>query len=84
MITEEEWKDWKLHPVTKAFYALLAAKRQELKDQWEEGVHSEDTPEKYAFKNIAAMHECKAYALVADIEFTDFIPEKEGSESGKR
>lgn len=75
MIDEDQFLAWKQEPVTKAFFELLKKKREAMKDQWEAGVFSDDTPEKYALKSLAAMQECKAYALVADIDYTDFLTE---------
>ena len=36
--TEEEWKEWREHPVTRAFSQMVLRWREELRDQIEDGV----------------------------------------------
>lgn len=83
MITEIEFKEWLEHPVTKAHKALLGAKRQALKDSWEAGVFTGETAEETGAKSLAAMSESKAYALVNEINFEDFLTEAEGEKGGE-
>jgi hypothetical protein len=62
-LTEEEFNEWKLHPATKAMMQILAAKREELRQQWEGGSFTDYTKETTVLVNVGNLGTCKGYAF---------------------
>lgn len=42
IVTEEEWKDWKQHEVTKAFFKSLDKEREKIKEEMVLGLFEDD------------------------------------------
>lgn len=69
MITEEEFKGWLGHPVTRAVMQVLAAKREELRQAWEGGAFTDYTKEGTALVNVGNLGTCKGYAFVQELTY---------------
>lgn len=80
MISESEFNDWQLHPVTKAIVALLHAKREELRQQWEGGSFTDYDKGTTALVNVGNLGTCKGYAFVTDLTYEQFTSEIDNGE----
>ena len=80
-ITEEEFLDWKRHPVTLAISAILSAKREELRQQWEGGSFTDYDKGTMALINVGNLGTCKGYAFVQDLSYEDYLTEIDNGES---
>ena len=76
-LTEEEFNEWKLHPMTQALMEVLAAKREALRQQWEGGSFTDYSLETTALINVGNLGTCKGYAFVADLTYEDYLAELE-------
>ena len=79
-LTEEEFNEWKLHPATKAIMQILAAKREELRQQWEGGSFTDYTKETTVLVNVGNLGTCKGYAFVMDLTYEGYITEIDDGE----
>lgn len=43
MLQKVEYEDWLTHPVTKEFFQLLKAKREDIKERWAMGAFTDET-----------------------------------------
>lgn len=77
MLTEEEFNEWKLHPMTQQLVAILHAKREELRQAWEGGSFTDYVQETTALVNVGNLGTCKGYAFVTDFTYDDYIAEIE-------
>lgn len=75
VLTEEEFKEWKMHPGTKALVAVLHKKREELKALWEGGSFTDYSLETTALVNVGNLGTCKGYAFVMDFAYEDYLTE---------
>ena len=66
---EQEFSEWKTHPVTKAFFQWLDSRREEIKESWASGefVSSHDRGDVYA--NASALATCSVLESIKDVEF---------------
>lgn len=76
-ITEAEWEEWKLHPVTKRFQQFLKEQLEELQQQWVEGNFTSDTSDATAQINARSIG--KAQNLVDIIELSSEILNEENA-----
>lgn len=76
-ITEAEWEEWKLHPVTKRFHQFLLYQLAELQKQWVEGNFTSDTSDATAQINARSIG--KAQNLVDIIELSSEILNEENA-----
>ena len=76
-ITEAEWEEWKLHPVTKRFRQFLKGQLEELQQQWVEGNFTSDTSDATAQINARSIG--KAQNLVDIIELSSEILNEENA-----
>lgn len=76
-LTEVEFKEWKLHPMTQALMQVLQGRREELKNQWEGGSFTDYTLEATALVNVGNLGTCKGYAYVVDFTYEDYCTEIE-------
>ena len=77
MITEQEFKEWKVHPVTKAVINLLEAKLAEGKDAWSKGYFQGETVEKTAILNAMAVGKAQALEGVVELDYEIFVGEND-------
>jgi hypothetical protein len=75
MPIEEEFNEWKLHPVTQTILKLLQAKREELRQQWEGGSFTDYTQEGTVLINVGNLGTCKGYAFVTDLTYEQLTTE---------
>ena len=74
-ITEQEFNEWREHPGTRALMDVLAAKREELRQQWEGGSFSDYTQEGTVLVNVGNVGTCKGYAFVMDFTYEIYTSE---------
>lgn len=68
-VTEQEWADWRLHPVTKQYHRRLEQFLESLKQQWVSGNFTSTTVDETAQLNASNIG--KAQMLI-DILGMDF------------
>lgn len=76
-LTEEEFNEWKLHPMTQALVAILEAKREDLRQRWEGGSFTDYSKDTTALVNVGNLGTCKGYAFVVDFTYEDYVSELE-------
>lgn len=75
VLTEEEFNGWLAHPGTVALKAILAAKREELRQQWEGGAFTDYARETTALVNVGNLGTCRGYAYVTDFSYEIYVSE---------
>lgn len=80
-LTEEEFLEWQLHPGTKALVAILHAKREALRQEWEGGSFTDYDAGTMALTNVGNIGVCKGYAFVTDFDYTTYLGEIDDRES---
>jgi hypothetical protein len=78
--TEEEFKDWLLHPVTQSVKQMLNGKREELRQQWEGGAFTDYAADTTALVNVGNLGTCKGYAFVTELDYEQFMTEIDDGE----
>ena len=76
-LMEEEFNDWLRHPMTQALVAILHAKREELRQQWEGGSFTDYDRGTTALVNVWNLGTCKGYAFVCDLTYETYVSEIE-------
>lgn len=79
-ITEEEFNDWKQHPVTIAIMEMLSVKRENLRQDWEGGSFTDWEPETMALTNVGNIGICRGYAFVQELDYEDYLTEIDDGE----
>jgi hypothetical protein len=79
-ITESEFNEWLTHPVTIAMREILAAKREELRQQWEGGSFTDYDQSTMALVNVGNIGTCKGYAFVQELTYESYITEIDDGE----
>lgn len=74
------FSDWLLHPVTEALRQVLADKRQERKDKWEDGDVLELGKDQQMLLNAAAIGECNGFKYVQELTFETLQGDMEDGE----
>ena len=77
---EQEWKEWREHPCTKALHKILRAWQSELKDQWASGAFTDQSQFATAISNAKAIGNCEAIDRVIGIEYEQLEGELENAE----
>ena len=78
--TEEEFLGWLLDPVTECIMGVLAAKREELRQQWEGGSFTDYASDTTALVNVGNLGTCKGYAFIQELTYDQLIGELDGRE----
>lgn len=81
MMTEEEFNAWRMHPATKEIVAILEAKRDTLRRQWEAGSFTDYDSGTTALVNVGNLGTCRGYAYVAELTYEDYVMEIDDGES---
>ena len=68
-LTQQEWEEWRLHPVTKAYLKYLRDNRDRLKDLWADGVFTNASIEASAQKNVEAIAKCQTLTDLAELDY---------------
>lgn len=79
-MTEAEFNDWRLHPMTKALMEILEAKRELLRRQWEAGSFTDYEAATTALVNVGNVGLCRGYAFVSELTYEDYIAELDDGE----
>lgn len=74
-ITENEFNEWLQHPATKALMEVLAAKREDLRQQWEGGSFTDYEKDSTVLVNVGNLGTCKGYAFVMELTYEQYISE---------
>lgn len=74
-LTEEEFNEWKMHPVTKEVARVLEAKREMLRRQWEAGSFTDYEKDGTVLVNVSNMGTCRGYAFVSELTYEDYLTE---------
>ena len=73
VIQEQDWAEWKQHPVTVRFYKFLEALREEVKENWAQSAYTSESGDEtfqrnsYAIGQVETLDELKK-ASFEDIE----------------
>ena len=81
-VTEQEFTDWKLHPVTKVLMDLLDFKREEMRRNWEGGSYTDYNGKTMALINVANIGTCRGYAFVQELEYEQLLEMYDGEHIG--
>ena len=68
-MTEEDFAAWRMHPVTKEVMAVLGARREARRQEWEGGSYTALTKDETILVNVGNMGECKGLAFVMDLDY---------------
>lgn len=74
-MTEAEFNDWRLHPMTQALMAILEEKRDLLRRQWEAGSFTDYEAVTTAIVNVGNVGLCRGYAFVSEFTYEDYVAE---------
>lgn len=80
-VTEEEFLDWKRHPVTQALMLVLAAKRERMRQDWEGGSFTDWDAPAMALTNVGNIGTCRGYAYVQELDYEQYLTEIDDGES---
>jgi len=75
VLTEEEFNAWLQHPGTIALREILAAKREELRQEWEGGSFTDYSKDGTILVNVGNLGTCKGYAFVMEITYEQYVSE---------
>ena len=70
---EQEYLDWRDHPVTKAFLRMLEEYREDLKDQWEQGLMQAADPLETAIANASAIAKTRFIKEILELDYDEFL-----------
>ena len=82
MISEQEFNDWLLHPVTVEFRKVLAEKRAGLREEWEQSEPLAYTKESFVLANVGNIGWCRGLAWAESLEYEQYLTEI-GANDGK-
>ena len=74
-LTEEEFNDWLQHPGTVALRAILAAKREALRQRWEGGSFTDYEKDGTILVNVGNLGTCKGYAFAQELTYEQYVSE---------
>lgn len=80
-MTEAEFDLWRDDRVTRAFFAWVEGRREELKEQWAGGALSGPSIEETTIRNVAAVGAASAYEEMLNVVFDQL---EAGDETGRR
>jgi len=75
--SEEEFNEWKSHPVTRAVMEILAKKREGLRQDWEGGSFTDWESSAMALTNVGNIGTCRGYAFVQGLDYEQFKGEQD-------
>jgi len=86
-LSEEQFAEWKSHPLTIEVMTALRKKRQDLMELIAEGRFTHERADTTAIDTAAAIGECQALKSVIELSHEDYIEELEnhdGNPESKR
>ena len=63
MINKEEWEQWKLDPVTKAFFSFLGSEVDRFKSSWAGGEFVDELTNAQAQSKVSAIDDIKGLSF---------------------
>jgi hypothetical protein len=69
MITEQEYLEWKTHPVTQAHNQLLQVWREKLRDQMEQGILKTDSAHAYMLMQAEIVGNLGVLRQLMDVDY---------------
>lgn len=84
MISEVEFKEWLEHPVTIEVRKVLAAKRADLRNEWEMSDPTAFSDTQFTLGNAANVGWCRGLAFAETINHEVYITELELGDDGKQ
>lgn len=75
-ITEEDFDQWKGHPVTIRLMAILKDVRESARDSWENGAFTDQSKHGSDIKNAQAIGACGIIRQLEELEFKDLFKEE--------
>jgi hypothetical protein len=76
-VTEQEFNEWRQHPVTRAIMEILDRKREIIRQNWEGGSYTDWDSSMMSLINVGNIGECKGYAYVQELDYEQYIAEIE-------
>ena len=80
-VTESEFKEWLAHPVTQAVRVVLAAKRADLRNEWEMSDPSAYTKDSFILANVGNIGWCRGLAFAETIDYETYLMEIDDGKS---
>ena len=77
MIEKEEFDAWLQHPVTKEVRKVLAAKRADLRNEWEMSDPSAFAGNEFMCANAANIGWCRGLAFAETVDYETYLTEME-------
>ena len=74
-ITESEFNEWRVHPVTLALMQVLEGKRDAMRRAWEGGSYTDYESQAMALTNVANIGLCRGYAYVQELDYEQYLTE---------
>ena len=75
VVSEQEFLEWKSHPVTRAVMEILESRREALRRAWEGGSFADYAADTTALVNVGNIGTCKGYAFITDLDYETYIGE---------
>ena len=68
-VSQEEWKAWADHPVTRELVRALRAQAQRVKDDWSRGTFTHADPLTTAMMNATAIETTRVLEQVSELDY---------------
>jgi hypothetical protein len=69
-VSEDDWADWLLHPITKVFREYMRKSRLDLMEQWAQGCFTNQEHFATAVANAAAIGQADLFKRLLDLDHT--------------
>ena len=79
-VTEEEFLEWARHPVTLAMRQVLASKRADLRNEWEQSDPTAFLRDELVVANVANIGWCRGLAFAETIDYEQYLTEIDDGE----
>ena len=80
MPVEQEFLEWRLHPVSRWIWAWLDSRVRSLQDSWASGEFERETVEQTALANARAVGRAQAFAEFLALNYEVFLGDMEHGE----
>lgn len=72
-MTDQEYKEWRSHPVTQEVLNHLSNQRQDLLEAWAEGVYTKESMEGTVQLNSEALGKVKAISYMLSLDYEEIV-----------
>ncbi len=79
-VSEQEFNEWKQHPMTKELMRVLEMKREELRQDWEGGSFTDWASDTMALISVGNIGTCRGYAYIQEFDYETYLMEIEDGE----